>query len=157
MNALSPSFIDDPNVAAVLGAARTLHGMTRYSVLAPVSTRLDSQTVLVGDAAHPVGAGQGASMALEDAVVLASRIQCSATLPEALAGFDADRERRIGKMARMATTNRDAKTTSPLVARMRNLVMPLVFSRVYPRATGWLYDFELPVLPTAETAATVVS
>jgi hypothetical protein len=54
----------------------------------------------------------------------------------------------LGKMAKTASSNRDAKTAGPLAARMRNLMMPIIFNRFYPRATGWLYDHDLGTLPT---------
>ena len=52
-------------------------------VLAPVTRRDDGRTVLIGDAAHPVGAGQGASMAMEDAVVLAAELAGADAFPPA--------------------------------------------------------------------------
>ena len=57
-------------------------------VLAPVRRRYQGTTVLVGDAAHPVGAGQGASMAMEDAVVLARQLAAADSITAGLAAFD---------------------------------------------------------------------
>jgi hypothetical protein len=56
-------------------------------------------------------------------------------------------------MARMATRNRDAKTAGPFSRRMRDLVMPYAFPRFYPRATGWLYDYEVGELPAPAAAS----
>ncbi|MEV6205833.1 FAD-dependent monooxygenase [Kitasatospora sp. NPDC051914] len=131
----------------VLRAAQRIDAATLHHVLAPVPRRHDDRTVLIGDAAHPVGAGQGASMAIEDAVVLARELHRAATVPAALAAYDGLRDRRIGRMAKAASANRDAKTAGPVTARLRNLVMPFVFPRFYPRATGWLYDYEPGGLP----------
>lgn len=104
--------------------------------------------VLIGDAAHPVGAGQGASIALEDAVVLARHLAAAGNaIPAALAAFDAERQPRAGKLAAMETSNRDAKTAGPIGSRMREMIMPLVFNRFYENATGWLYDFDPGPLP----------
>lgn len=135
--------------AAVLRATRRMSGVTLNHVLAPVTHRHTDRLVLVGDAAHPVGAGQGASMAIEDAVVLARELHGAGTVAGALAAFDALRTRRTGKMARVASTNRDAKTAGPLAARVRDLAMPLFFPRFYPRATNWLIDFDPGELPVA--------
>jgi salicylate hydroxylase len=49
----------------------------------------------------------------------------------------------------METRNRDAKTAGPLAARMREVIMPHVFSRFYENATGWLYDFDPGLLKVA--------
>ncbi|WP_449060928.1 FAD-dependent monooxygenase [Planomonospora algeriensis] len=54
----------------IMRATTGLHRLVLHHVLAEVPLWQDGRTVLVGDAAHPVGAGQGASMAIEDAVVL---------------------------------------------------------------------------------------
>ncbi len=139
---LRAAFRGEQAAFAILSATQTVHAATLHHVLAPVRTRQDGHMALIGDAAHPVGAGQGASMAIEDAVVLAQQVHHAATVPAALAAFDQARRARVGKMARTAAHNRDAKTAGPVAARLRELIMPLVFGRVYERATGWLYDFD---------------
>jgi len=67
--------------------------------------------------------------------------------PRALAAFDRERQPRAGKLARMETSNRDAKTAGPIAARMREMIMPRVFDRCYEKATRWLYDFDPGMLP----------
>jgi 2-polyprenyl-6-methoxyphenol hydroxylase-like FAD-dependent oxidoreductase len=155
LDALRRLFAAEPPAAAVLGAATEIWAATLGHVLPPVARRQDGRTVLVGDAAHPVGAGQGASIALEDAVVLARHLASADTIPGALAAFDRERQPRAGKLARLEIRNRDVKASGPIEARMRELIMPHVFGRFYENATGWLYDFEpgpLPPVPTAPRA-----
>jgi hypothetical protein len=103
--------------------------------------------VLVGDAAHPTGAGQGASMAMEDGVVLAAELAAADDIPAGLAAFDRQRQPRSGKLAKIEAANRDAKTVGPIASRMRELIMPHVFNHFYEKATGWLYDFDPGALP----------
>ncbi|WP_033221883.1 FAD-dependent oxidoreductase [Kitasatospora phosalacinea] len=137
----------------ILGATERIDAATLFHVLPPVPRRQDGRHVLVGDAAHPVGAGQGASMALEDAVALARALRAASgraaapDLPAALAAFDRERSARAGKLARAAAANRDAKTAGPLSALVRNAVMPLVFTRMYTRGTDWLYEYRPGALP----------
>lgn len=59
---------------------------------------------LLGDAAHPTtpNLGQGACMAIEDAVVLARSIVRAATLEEAFIAFRAERARRTARTVRMS-------------------------------------------------------
>ncbi len=102
--------------------------------------------MLVGDAAHPVGASQGASIALEDAVAPATAL-ADAPIPDALAAFDRARHDRTVRLAKGAAADRDAKTAGPIAACVRNAVMPLVFGRFHERATGWLYDHRPGELP----------
>jgi 2-polyprenyl-6-methoxyphenol hydroxylase-like FAD-dependent oxidoreductase len=144
---LAELFRTEDQVAAVLGAATGIRAAHIGHVLAPVTRRHNGRTVLVGDAAHPVGAGQGASIALEDAIVLARELATGDGVAAGLAAFDRRRQPRAGKLAKTETANRDAKTAGPIGTRMREVIMPHVFSRFYEQATGWLYDYDPGPLP----------
>lgn len=146
---LSRLFGTEPQATAVLRAATAIRAANLGHVLAPVTRRNGDRTVLIGDAAHPTGAGQGASIAMEDAVVLARHLAGTeaGTIPRALAAFDRERQPRAGKLAKMEAGNRDAKTAGPIGTRMREMIMPHMFSRFYEKATGWLYDFDPGTLP----------
>jgi salicylate hydroxylase len=135
-------FRTEPQAVAVLRAATSVRSANLGHILKPVSIRHNDQTVLVGDASHPVGAGQGASIAMEDALVLARQLSANQTVPDALAAFDQERQPRAGKLAKMDSRNRDSKVAGPVAARMREVIMPHVFGRVFEKATGWLYDFD---------------
>jgi salicylate hydroxylase len=168
---LAALFATEPQAAAVLRGATGVRTANLGHVLKPVTRRHGGRIVLVGDASHPVGAGQGASIALEDAVVLARHLAAAGTLgalgagradgaggaggtdaiAAALAGFDAERQPRAGKLAKMETSNRDAKTSGPIATRMREVIMPHVFNRFYENATGWLYDFDPGPLPVVRS------
>ena len=93
---LTRLFSTEAQAAAVLRAATAVRAATPGHILKPVTCRHRDRTVLIGDAAHPVGAGQGASIAMEDAVILARHLASAApeAIPQALAAFD--RERRPG-------------------------------------------------------------
>jgi salicylate hydroxylase len=139
---LAALFRRERQAVAILRGARTVHAATLHHVLAPVRRWHGSDIVLIGDAAHPAGAGQGASMAIEDAVELARQLRGPGAVADALARFDTARRDRAGKMAKIAAANRDAKTAGPVSATLRNLIMPVMFARFYERATGWLYDYD---------------
>ena len=142
-------FDGEPQAAALLRSAASVRTANLGHVLKPVTRRHGGRIVLIGDAAHPVGAGQGASIALEDAVILARHLAAAGTdaIPAALAAFDAERQPRAGKLAGMEARNRDAKTAGPIATRMREVIMPHTFNRFYENATGWLYDFDPGALP----------
>jgi salicylate hydroxylase len=142
MDELLAVFATEPRVLAILRAADGPRTGTLHHVLPPLTTTHRDRTVLIGDAAHPVGAGQGASMALEDAIVLARQLHAAPSVEDALVGFDQERRARVGKMVKAAAANRDAKTTGRFGAALRDLVMPIVFPRVYPKATTWLYTYD---------------
>ncbi|GAA2097997.1 FAD-dependent monooxygenase [Actinomadura alba] len=132
---------------AVLRATTRLHRPTLMHALAEVPTWHDDRTVLIGDAAHPVGSGQGASMALEDTVALARELATADSIPAALAGYDRSRRTRVAKMTKADGGNRATKTTGAVGRRMQRLIMPIVIPRVYERATAWLYTHDVGALP----------
>ena len=141
-------FATESQASAILAAADGPLTRTVHQVLPPLATTHQDRTVLIGDAAHPVGAGQGASMALEDAVVLGQQLGLAqqhdgpSFVNDSVTAFDRLRRARIGKMVKMAASNRDAKTAGRFAAGMRDLVLPIVFPRVYPKATSWLYTYD---------------
>jgi salicylate hydroxylase len=135
-------FRTEPQAVSILRAATSVRSANLGHILKPVTRRHDDRTVLIGDASHPVGAGQGASIAMEDALVLARHLTAAPSIAEALAAFDRERQPRAGKLAKMDSRNRDAKVAGPVSARMREVIMPHVFGRVFEKATGWLYDFD---------------
>jgi 2-polyprenyl-6-methoxyphenol hydroxylase-like FAD-dependent oxidoreductase len=77
-----------------------------------------SAVVLVGDAAHGMSPNmaQGAALAFEDAVVLATCLRTAGTLGDALAGFVARRSRRTG-WVRAQTHRRDRTRNLPPILR----------------------------------------
>jgi salicylate hydroxylase len=150
---LLAAFATEPQALAILHAADGPRTGTLHHALPPLTTTHRDRTVLIGDAAHPVGAGQGASMAMEDAIVLAQQLRGAPPIEDALAGFDRARRARVGKMVKAAASNRDAKTAGRFAAGMRDLVMPIVFPRVYPKATSWLYTYDPGPLTTEPEAA----
>jgi salicylate hydroxylase len=145
---LAELFCTEDQATAVLQAATAVRAATVGHVLAPVTRRHDGKTVLIGDAAHPAGAGQGASIALEDAVALARELASAEVIPAGLVAFDRLRQPRAGKLAKIEIANRDAKTAGPVTTRMREVIMPHVFNHFYEKATGWLYDYAPGPLPT---------
>ncbi|WP_256332634.1 hypothetical protein [Streptomyces sp. 2131.1] len=99
--------------AAVLAATVELHRPSLTHTLDPVAVRHNDRIVLLGDADHPVRAGQGVSMALEDALVLARSPGTQTSVPAALSAYDAARSERVARMAK-AAGNRDSRTAGPL-------------------------------------------
>jgi 2-polyprenyl-6-methoxyphenol hydroxylase-like FAD-dependent oxidoreductase len=89
----------------------------------PARTWHRGAAVLLGDAAHPTtpNLGQGACMAIEDAVVLARAIRAAETPAEAFASFFAQRRRRTARTVRMSRLWGAAGLwRSPLLASLRD-------------------------------------
>ncbi|MER6571262.1 FAD-dependent oxidoreductase [Streptomyces sp. NPDC001093] len=114
---------DSAPMGAVVGASVG-------SVLATNATELPlgavwhtGRVLLIGDAAHAASpaTGQGASMALEDAVVLAKALRDRPGLPAAFAAYEAHRrpraERNITVSGTISRGSRDPARPGPVVAR----------------------------------------
>jgi FAD-dependent urate hydroxylase len=97
--------------------------------------------VLVGDAAHGMSPNmaEGASLAFEDALVLAASVRDAATVGQALAAFVARRSPRTG-WVRAQTHRRDR--TRDLPPALRNLTLRTLARRI------WQSNYR-PLLPPA--------
>ncbi|TWT02097.1 FAD-dependent monooxygenase [Reyranella sp. CPCC 100927] len=102
---------------------------------------------LLGDAAHATSphAGQGASMAMEDSVVLASCLGRADDTSAGFASYEGRRRERVEYLVREARRNGAQKFPGPVGKAVRDLLMPL-FLRLGARALratyGWRMDFE---------------
>jgi 2-polyprenyl-6-methoxyphenol hydroxylase-like FAD-dependent oxidoreductase len=95
----------------------------------PLETWHTRRVVLLGDAAHAVAphAGQGASMALEDAVVLAACLADTVSPTAAFARFEALRKKRTHTVMEIARRNGSRKMAQSAFALfLRDLLLPLV-------------------------------
>jgi 2-polyprenyl-6-methoxyphenol hydroxylase-like FAD-dependent oxidoreductase len=82
---------------------------------------------LIGDAAHATlpSAGQGASMAMEDAVVLAKCLRDVPDTEEAFVAFEALRKERVEWLVEGARRNSNRKAPTNAITRgIRDLVLP---------------------------------
>jgi salicylate hydroxylase len=127
-----------------------------------------NRVVLLGDAAHPApsSAGQGAAMALEDALMLAACLRRSdrnGGLPAALGDYASRRRPRTSRMLVAARTNlKMFNEPDPLQMTARNgrLHGMLRLDPLGESSVGWLYSHdpvadaalaEAPVAPAART------
>jgi 2-polyprenyl-6-methoxyphenol hydroxylase-like FAD-dependent oxidoreductase len=127
-----------PIVALVEATPGPLRGWTTYDV-PRVARWHRGRTVLVGDAAHATSpaAGQGSSLAVEDAVVLA---RCLRDLPvaDALRTYEDRRRARAERVVAQGFRTSSAKSPPAVGRLVRDLVMPLVLRHRDP--TAWMRD-----------------
>ncbi|MFE7845635.1 FAD-dependent monooxygenase [Microbacterium sp. NPDC057407] len=97
---------------------------------------------LIGDALHAPApsSGQGASMALEDAVVLARCLRDAGTPPSAFAAFEAERRRRVERIVAAGARSSSSKTAGPVARVFQDAVLRWVFRHlVNDRSQAWVY------------------
>ncbi len=100
---------------------------------------------LIGDAAHATAPhiGQGASLALEDTLVLAQCIRDCADLPTAFSRFQSLRQARVQAIIRQARKVGDSKTVPNRFQQFfRDLLLP-VFVKLEARKMDWVYGYRV--------------
>jgi FAD-dependent urate hydroxylase len=107
--------------------------------------------VLIGDAAHATSpaSGQGASMAIEDAVELG---RCLRDLPEpdaAFAAYERLRRGRVEQVVADGARSSNMKAAGPVARVLRDALLPIFLRRQGDKAAAWLHghhiDWDAPV------------
>ena len=125
----------------------TLRPWTTYD-LPSVPTWHRGPLAIIGDAAHATApsAGQGAALALEDAVIIA---QCLRDLPDpqtAFATFERLRRTRVEKIVANGNRGSTSKAVGPVGRVVRDAVLPVVFRHLAKNdsaATRWITNHHI--------------
>lgn len=140
----------DPDpVQRILAGVETLERTYPIFDMPPLPTWSRKRVVLLGDAAHAVGphAGQGAAMAIEDALVLAACLGHSTDLRPAFERYETLRRPRIDNVVALTARNKSSKQVSGQFALMiRDLILPWVLP-IGIRAGRRLYAFRADIDP----------
>ncbi|GAT68092.1 FAD-dependent oxidoreductase [Planomonospora sphaerica] len=102
--------------------------------------------VIIGDAAHATSpsSGQGASMAIEDAVVLAKCLRDVPGTRDAFAAFERLRRTRVERVVAQGRRNGSGKAPGPFGALFRDLTLPLFVRQMDRRnALAWMHDHRI--------------
>jgi FAD-dependent urate hydroxylase len=136
---------DSPAVEIIRSTPGKLAGWATYD-LPSVPTWYRGSLVIIGDAAHATApsSGQGASMAIEDAVVLA---RCLRDLPEigqAFAAYERLRRARVERIVAHGARTSNSKAAGPVARVLRDLMMPLILKRVASgESLAWMHDYHI--------------
>lgn len=121
-----------------------------------VPTWHNDRMVLIGDAVHATSpsSGQGASLAIEDGIVLAKCLRDIPGTAAAFAAFKRLRRERVERVVAHGKRNGDGKAQGPVGAAIRDLVLPIFMRRMAAKnSLGWIYDYRIdwqaPVPATA--------
>ena len=124
--------------------------------LGHVPTWWRDRAVLVGDAAHAPSpsSGQGASMALEDAVVLADAIAAAPDLATALAAYEQRRRARVERIVKAGARSSSSKIPGPIGRVFQEAVLRLVFRAfVTDKSVAWMTDYRVSREAASSTAS----
>jgi len=104
------------------------------------------RAVLIGDAIHAVSpnAGQGASLALEDAMVLAKCMRDIDDAEKAFARFEALRRERVERIVKYSRSIGQRKhATNPVQVFFRDLMLPIFLKSANKHSNEWMYDYRI--------------
>ncbi|RBQ21021.1 FAD-dependent monooxygenase [Spongiactinospora rosea] len=147
---LTTAFAGDRSLAWDIVAAtpRIFSGWITYTMPAVPAWHRD-RMIIIGDAAHATAPsiGQGAAMAIEDAVVLARCLRDAPDIEAAFSGYERLRRHRVERVVKQGERTGDWKALSPLARLPRDLIMTLAMRHAtrtgtYPQ-NDWLYDHHL--------------
>jgi 2-polyprenyl-6-methoxyphenol hydroxylase-like FAD-dependent oxidoreductase len=137
----------DP-IPRIIDAAENI-GVTDTLDVATLPIWSRGRTVLIGDAAHATSphAGQGASLALEDALRLTRLLQQGHELRRTFENFEAERRSRAERIVALARRNGNSKRELTAVGawirdRMLKVLIPFT-----SKGMDWMYAYD----PTALT------
>jgi 2-polyprenyl-6-methoxyphenol hydroxylase-like FAD-dependent oxidoreductase len=113
----------------------------------PVPTWSRGRVAIIGDAAHATSphAGQGASLAVEDALVLAQCLRDLGDAGRAFARFEALRRKRVEKIVKFARQMGHNKTiSSKFGLKLRDATLPFVLKHfATPEQRAWIYTYRV--------------
>jgi FAD-dependent urate hydroxylase len=136
---------DSPAVEIIRSTPGKLAGWATHD-LPSVPTWYRGSMIIIGDAAHATApsSGQGASMAIEDAVVLARCLRDLPNTEQAFALYERLRRDRVERIVAHGARTSNSKAAGPVARVLRDLMMPLILKRV---ASGdsltWMHDYHI--------------
>ncbi|MBA2535790.1 MAG: FAD-dependent monooxygenase [Rubrobacter sp.] len=136
---------DTPAVEIIRATPGRLSGWATYD-LPSVPTWHRATMIVIGDAAHATApsAGQGASMAIEDAVVLARCLRDLPEIPQAFAIYERLRRRRVERIVAHGARTSNSKAAGPVSRVIRDMMMPMILKRVSNGGSlAWMHDYHI--------------
>ena len=102
--------------------------------------------IIIGDAAHAPApsSGQGASMALEDALVLAQALRDTSSIEAGFAAYERARRERVERIVKQGARSSSSKTPGPLGRFVRDAFLRFAFRHlITPRSMAWMTDHRI--------------
>lgn len=125
-------FADDVGPAVeIIRSTTVIPAATNQHDMPGVPTWWRGPMVIIGDAAHAASpsSGQGASLAMEDGVVLAQCLRDLSDAGRAFAAYEALRRPRVERIVAWAARMNNSKAPGPITRVLRDLVLPVILKR----------------------------
>lgn len=137
---------DIPPLPEIVRSTKEEIGVYPIYDMPPLPVWHDKSVVLLGDAVHATSpnAGQGASLALEDAIVLA---QCVRDIPNREQAFNKFKDLRRERVERIVQYSRSIgqrkHATNPIQVFFRDLMLPMFLKSANKDSHSWMYDYKV--------------
>jgi 2-polyprenyl-6-methoxyphenol hydroxylase-like FAD-dependent oxidoreductase len=146
-------FADDSGPAVALIEAGELE-LTADNThdLGHVPTWHRGPLVIIGDAAHAPAptSGQGASMAIEDGIVLARTLRGEPSAAGAFIAYERERRERVERIVAWGARGSSDKTPGALGRVVRDLMLSVLFRFVVTeKSLRWMYDYRIDLAQPA--------
>lgn len=137
---------DDPDPITQIIEATPAEGIGRWPSrdMPSLPNWYQGRIGLIGDAAHATSpsAGQGASLALEDALVLGKCLRDIAEPRQAFQAFQQMRKKRVDAVVQQSRRIGNRKIPNPVMGWFRDWMLP-TFLKVGTSATSQLYSYKV--------------
>jgi len=136
---------DSPAIKIIRATQGRLAGWATYD-LPGVPTWQRGSMIVIGDAAHATSpsSGQGASMAIEDGVVLARCLRDLPDVPQAFAFYERLRRKRVERIVAHGARTSNSKAAGPFGRKIRDLMMPVILKHVANSGSlAWMHDYHI--------------
>lgn len=137
---------DRSPMRAIIEATEHIFAPWRTHDLPSVRTWRRDAMIVIGDAAHAASpsSGQGASMAIEDALVLAKCLRDLGSVQDALARYEGLRRERVERVVAQGRRNGSGKTPGPLGRWVRDAMLSVVLPLVARRdPMAWIHEHHI--------------
>ncbi len=140
-------YADDAGPAnALIAATLDIMPLTPIHTLGHLPNWHANRMIVIGDAAHAPSptSGQGASLSVEDAIVLAKCLRDLPTPQAAFAAFEAARRPRVEKIIKWAARINNSKIAGPFGRVVRDAMMPPIMKMTADsKALRQTFDYHL--------------
>jgi 2-polyprenyl-6-methoxyphenol hydroxylase-like FAD-dependent oxidoreductase len=131
---------------ALVQATPEIMPMSPIHAIPHLPTWHKGRMIVIGDAAHAPSptSGQGASLSIEDAVVLAKCLRDLPSPQEAFAQFEAARRPRVERIIKVAARINNSKAAGPIGRVFRDAMLPLFLKMgANSKALSQVYDYHI--------------
>jgi 2-polyprenyl-6-methoxyphenol hydroxylase-like FAD-dependent oxidoreductase len=153
-------FADDSGPAIALIEAGELElSADNTHDLGHVPTWHHGPLVIIGDAAHAPAptSGQGASMAIEDGVVLARTLRDEPSAASAFKAYERERRERVERIVAWGARGSSDKTPGTFGRVVRDIMLPVLFRFVVTeKSLRWMYDYRVALAEPASSGQEAV-